>query len=323
MGGHQGSVKREVAYHIPEGLVLYASGLTTPGGEGESSEHVVGEGVLGPGKGSGKDPVSEEYRLMPYYVQDIVTTTGVTPQIDGFSAEQNRNFPLWWGPGSPLGQDALAKDWGQHTLWLNPPFSIMEPVVRKLREDHAHAIVVAPCWPDKVWWQDLMQMHVWQQTMPRGIQAFELRGRPSRPVKWPVSVFVVCGCPVRCTLQDICKGKVHRGGGLGRACTVAGQYGRKFFGEGEFEEMVERVRYMQLAAMPEVLFLDQNLNEDEEVLEEVAGRLLRAERRIWSVQVASGAPESRTAALEKNLTEALVAEFGDTSLSGEYLPDPL
>ena len=250
-------MKREVSYHIPEGLVLYASGLTVPG-DGEEGDHAVGEGVLGPGKGLGKDPVSEEYRMMSYYVQDIVRTTGVSPQIDGFSAEHNRNFPLWWGPGSPMGQDALAKDWGQHTLWLNPPFSILERVVHNLREDQAHAIVVDPCWPDKAWWQDLMRMQVWQQTMPRGIQAFELRGKPSRPVKWPVNVFVVCGCPIRCTLQDIREGKVH-GAGLGRSCTVAGHYGRKFFGDGEFEEMVERVRHMQLSAMPEVLFLDRNL----------------------------------------------------------------
>ena len=79
---------------------------------------------------------------------------------------------------------------------------------------------------------------------------------------------------------------------------------------------------MQLRAGPEVAFSDADPGEDDEVLADVARRMLGGERRIASVQAAIEPKDPVVHPLAKQLTEMLIAEFGKTSLSGIYLPDP-
>ena len=337
MGGHHGCVKKEVAYHIPEKLVLYASGLIPY--EGYSAEFFPGlngppplspdpppeNAETPPFNGAEKKmrvPLSEEYRLRTHLVEEVLSATGVQPDLDGFSAEYNKNFPKWWGPGSPDGEDSMVKFWGESTLWLNPPYTMMEHVVQKLRCDHAHAIVVVPCWPTEGWYSALLEMQVWQWILPKRSRAFELRGKPSGPTKWPVGIFVVCGAPQKCSLEAIQAGKVH-GKSVMRANSIDGLMAQGAFIHEGLSEMVETVRNMQLQAMPQVSFLDsESTEEDEEILIEIAQRLLKAECRIAAVKASEAKEPSPTAGLERNLREALIAEFGDSSLSGKYLPDP-
>jgi hypothetical protein len=58
----------------------------------------------------------------------------------------NRVVPLYFGPGSPLGEDALARDWsligGDGPLWLNPPFGNISPFAKKCAQ-HRHEKTIA------------------------------------------------------------------------------------------------------------------------------------------------------------------------------------
>ena len=55
--------------------------------------------------------------------------------------------------------DAFTVDWGEFSLtYLFPPFSILNRCLRKMREDKAEGIMIAPLWPTQVWFTDLMSM---------------------------------------------------------------------------------------------------------------------------------------------------------------------
>ena len=92
--------------------------------------------------------------------------------------------------------------------------------------------------------------------------------------------------------------------------------------ETELAEKKERVRLMRLRATPWEPIIDGGMEGDEEVLEEIARRLLVAEKNIRSVKTGLEPLATTDSGLAKNLREALMAEFGDTSLSGIYPVDP-
>ena len=91
----------------------------------------------------------------------------------------------------------------------------------------------------------------------------------------------------------------------------------------ELIEKIEKVRFMRLRAIPEIDFWDENPDEDEDVLVEIAQRMILAEKKIFSVKTAIEPIEISENVLVTQLKESLLAEFGDNSLSGKYPTDPL
>ena len=90
----------------------------------------------------------------------------------------------------------------------------------------------------------------------------------------------------------------------------------------ELLEGMERVRFMRLRALPEKALEDEGVDEEYAVLEEVARRFMQMEK---TVSIVKGGPETREAAespLAGQLRQALLDEFGQTSLSGKYVPNP-
>ena len=80
---------------------------------------------------------------------------------------------------------------------------------------------------------------------------------------------------------------------------------------------------MHLRAIPQVTFEDDNgPDEDDEVLEEIARRCMDAEKKIASVRTGIAPKEDVHNEMALKLKEALIAEFGATSLSGIYPVDP-
>ena len=69
-------------------------------------------------------------------------------------------------------------------------------------------------------------------------------------------------------------------------------------------EKMEEVRYMQLRAGPEVSFSDEDPGEDDQVLTEVARRMLCGERRIAAVQAAIEPKDPVVHPLAQHLTSS-------------------
>ncbi|KAK3269988.1 hypothetical protein CYMTET_21591 [Cymbomonas tetramitiformis] len=56
--------------------------------------------------------------------------------------------------------------------WVNPPWSLLDEVVHKLREEGCAATVVAPYWPGQMWFQQLEAMADVVAILPRSRDLF-------------------------------------------------------------------------------------------------------------------------------------------------------
>ncbi|KXZ45875.1 hypothetical protein GPECTOR_49g459 [Gonium pectorale] len=85
---------------------------------------------------------------------------GRRPVLDLFADSYSTRIPgaffsRYWCPGT-LGVDAFAQHWGgRGLLYANPPFGRMGEVLRKLGDEKADCLLVAPVWPR--WWRALLR----------------------------------------------------------------------------------------------------------------------------------------------------------------------
>ena len=81
------------------------------------------------------------------------------PMVDLFATRFNHRLPLYFSPvpdPQALGQDALSLDWSSLVGYAFPPFSLLTKVIRKARMERASLILVAPYWPSRPWFPDLL-----------------------------------------------------------------------------------------------------------------------------------------------------------------------
>ena len=125
---------------------------------------------------------------------------GFAPTVDGFSSQETKRCEVWWGPGSPYSQDAFTQCWSGHHLWLNPPFSRLMEVVRKIRADNAHGLLVMPDWAYRRWHKQAMLLSRGALVFPKGTKLFELPGRPNslKGTLWPTRAVLLCGHSPKC-----------------------------------------------------------------------------------------------------------------------------
>ena len=98
-----------------------------------------------------------EWRLHPQTVQLIWSLFGQA-QVDLFASIENTHCQLWYGLSeAPLGTDALAHSWPQGLLkYAFPPVSLIAQTLCKVREDREQILLVAPYWPNRVWFSELV-----------------------------------------------------------------------------------------------------------------------------------------------------------------------
>ena len=115
---------------------------------------------------------SESYYVKDDQVQKILTHFGVTPQVDAFARKEDKRFARWWGPDSKEGTDAFRKRWQGKLLWLNPPYSRIPEVVRKIAKEGTHAILVIPEWKRRKYWKMTEKMAVDRMKIPAKTKLF-------------------------------------------------------------------------------------------------------------------------------------------------------
>ena len=143
--------------------------------------------------------VSESYYVREDQVRNIISYFGVKPDIDAFATPENKRFPRWWGPGSKEGTDAFRKRWhGKLLLWLNPPYSRIPEVMRKICKEGTHAILVIPQWKRRKCWKLATKLSLACMTIPAKTKVFGRVDKACRESLWPVSVFLICGHNERC-----------------------------------------------------------------------------------------------------------------------------
>ncbi|KAK3264727.1 hypothetical protein CYMTET_26549 [Cymbomonas tetramitiformis] len=95
--------------------------------------------------------------------------------VDRFASELSAQLPRcyaqWHDPGCE-GVDSLAFSWIEEVNWVNQPWSLLDEVAHKLREEGCAATVVAPYWLGQMWFQQLEAMADEVVILPRSRDLF-------------------------------------------------------------------------------------------------------------------------------------------------------
>ena len=134
------------ARHIPGSLNVLADSLSRP-----------------------DQPIPTEWSLHQGVVDRICQVWG-SPQIDLFATRFNRKFQLFVSPipdETALAVDALSMSWRGLRAYAYPPLALLTKVVRKVREAPCELFLVAPAWPNRSWFPDLLELSVdWPLRLP-------------------------------------------------------------------------------------------------------------------------------------------------------------
>ncbi len=82
---------------------------------------------------------------------------------------------------------------------MNPPFSLLPRVVKKIQEDGAHGVLIVPEWAWSRWHKQLIHFRQADILIPRGSRIFELAWQICRGTRWPTRAILVCGHTPPCT----------------------------------------------------------------------------------------------------------------------------
>ncbi|KAI2667192.1 ORF V: Enzymatic polyprotein [Labeo rohita] len=99
-----------------------------------------------------------KWRLHPQVVQLIWSHFGEA-QIDLFASPESSHCQLFYSLSeAPLGRDALAHSWPLGPKYAFPPVSLLAQTLCKIREDEEQVLLVAPYWPTRTWFPDLISL---------------------------------------------------------------------------------------------------------------------------------------------------------------------
>ena len=108
-------------------------------------------------------PIPTEWSLHPEIVSRIFRVWG-TPEVDMFVTLSNSHLPRFMSPvpePRALAVDALSQDWQGRSMYMFPPFPLLNRVMQKLRSTQAaEVILVAPWWPSQSWFPHLLRLCV-------------------------------------------------------------------------------------------------------------------------------------------------------------------
>ena len=85
------------------------------------------------------------------------------PSIDLFATRLNHRLPLYVSPipdQNALSIDAISMDWNRIHAYAFPPFHLIQTVINKIRISQYKIVLIAPLWPDRPWFPELLGLLV-------------------------------------------------------------------------------------------------------------------------------------------------------------------
>ena len=108
-------------------------------------------------------PIMTEWSLDPEVMNLIFRLWG-TPVVDMFATVHNTHLPQFMSPvpePRALAIDALSQDWQARSMYMFPPFPLLNKVIQKLRTTQTgEVILIAPWWPSQPWFPHLLRLSV-------------------------------------------------------------------------------------------------------------------------------------------------------------------
>jgi hypothetical protein len=107
--------------------------------------------------------VTGDYELKAEFFERGLAVLGASPTVDLFAHNRNNKIPTFVAMDGPLAQgaaalDAFSLDWATGLPYIFPPVQLLLRVLRKLSDEKARAVLVAPKWPSQPWWTLLQTM---------------------------------------------------------------------------------------------------------------------------------------------------------------------
>lgn len=84
-------------------------------------------------------------------------------EVDLFASRLNHKLPKYVAlrpDPKAIAVDAFSMSWSNSYFYVFAPFSLTRMILRKIVEDEAEAVLVAPIWPTQSWWPSLLQLLV-------------------------------------------------------------------------------------------------------------------------------------------------------------------
>ncbi len=100
-----------------------------------------------------------EWRLHPETIRLMWSRFGEA-QVDLFASPESSHCQLYFSlTEGPFGTDALAHSWPRALRkYAFPPVSLLAQTLCKLREDEEQVLLVAPHWPTRTWFPELISL---------------------------------------------------------------------------------------------------------------------------------------------------------------------
>ena len=118
-----------------------------------------------------------EWSLDTEIFQQLLAMTFI-PDIDLVASRFNAKFPKFvsWHPEpGVMPVDAFRVNWSNLKCYAFPPFSLLPQVLRKVREDKALVLLIAPVWTTQSWYPVVLQLLIDQPILlPKGDTLFSL-----------------------------------------------------------------------------------------------------------------------------------------------------
>ena len=107
-------------------------------------------------------PISTEWSLNQEIANKIFQIMDF-PSIDLFATRLNHRLPIYVSPipdQKVLSIDALSMDWNRMHAYAFPPFYLIPAVIKKIRLSQCNIVLIAPLWPDRPWFSELLGLFV-------------------------------------------------------------------------------------------------------------------------------------------------------------------
>jgi len=118
----------------------------------------------------------EEVMLCPtiFLAMCQLRNFGIQPEVDLFASHRQHQLPRCYAADpndqNAEGYNALNFCWtSEVTVYLNPPWFLLEEVVDKIIQDGTRVLLVTPRWPEREWYRKLRKLRrerrYWRQSL--------------------------------------------------------------------------------------------------------------------------------------------------------------
>ncbi|XP_051740767.1 uncharacterized protein LOC127507586 [Ctenopharyngodon idella] len=152
---HQGGLRSRQLCKLSHQILLWSQGKLLS----LRAAYIPGHQNVGADILSRQGPRPGEWRLHPEVVELVWKKFG-RAEVDLFASKETSHCPLWYSltHPAPLGLDAMVQAWPRLRLYAFPPIALLPGVLERVRRDGVRLILIAPFWPTRIWFSDLVSL---------------------------------------------------------------------------------------------------------------------------------------------------------------------